>query len=152
MNRTRTAVLEDGGNPVSDTVVVDYYAILNLPANVDLAGVENAYARISDELALMTEVDDACTEALQRVNEAYSVLSRPDLRRKYDRVYFAADHAAAEHKWRAFVRRRAVMQWALIGGLSLVVIAQAAVLAYLGGLPVGSFLSTIFGTIVPGGG
>jgi hypothetical protein len=137
---------------VSHSAVVDYYAILNLPATVDLAGVENAYARISDELALMTEVDAACSEALQRVNEAYSVLSRPELRRKYDRVYFAADHAAAEHKWRSIVRRRVAAQWLLIGSLSLVVIFQAAVLAYLGGLPVGSFLSTIFGTIIPGGG
>jgi len=35
---------------VSDAKLIDYYAVLNLPPKSDLSGVENAYARLSDDL------------------------------------------------------------------------------------------------------
>jgi curved DNA-binding protein CbpA len=73
------------------TKVVNYYAMLNLPPTADLVGVENAYARLSDEFAGRMEFDDTAVDGLRRLNEAYSVLSKPDLRREYDRVFLAAE-------------------------------------------------------------
>ena len=89
-----------------DRTIADYYSVLNLPPHADLAGVENAYARLSDELAHMGEMDDACAEALQRLNEAYAVLSRPELRREYDSIFLAAERASEARQWRAMVRKR----------------------------------------------
>lgn len=112
--------------------LVDYYAVLNLPPRADLSGIENAYARLSDELALRSAVDDTCQQALERVNEAYGVLSKPELRRIYDREFFSAEIAAAEREQRASERRRAIASGAIIGALGLIVVAQAVTLLYIG--------------------
>lgn len=117
---------------MAEVRLVDYYSVLNLPHTADLTGVENAYARISDELAQLTEVDDECREALERVNEAYAVLSKPELRRGYDAVFLAKEREAEQRKWAATVRRRVWVQRAIIAALGLVVVAQAGVLVYIG--------------------
>ena len=117
---------------MTDVPLVDYYAILNLPPRADLVGIENAYARLSDDLAVRGHVDDTVDVALERLNEAYSVLSKPELRRVYDRAFFANEIAAAERAARADMRRRNLVAGALVGGLCLIVVAQAAVLVYLG--------------------
>jgi curved DNA-binding protein CbpA len=111
---------------------VDYYAILNLPPRADLSGIENAYARLSDDLAIRAAVDDTCQPALERVNEAYGVLSKPELRRVYDREFFSAEIAATERHERAIERRRALASGVLIGALGLIVVAQAIALVYIG--------------------
>ncbi|MCC6382981.1 MAG: DnaJ domain-containing protein [Dehalococcoidia bacterium] len=136
---------------MADASVIDYYAVLHVPFDADLAGVENAYARLSDEFATMTDVDETCTEALQRLNEAYSVLSRPELRREYDAVLFARQRADLNRQIRAFHRRRVLMQWTIVGALLLVVVAQAAALVYLGHDQIGDFLAPVLGPLVPGG-
>jgi curved DNA-binding protein CbpA len=117
---------------VSDAPLVDYYSILNLPPRADLVGIENAYARLSDDLAVRGHVDDTVEVALERLNEAYSVLSKPELRRVYDRAFFAKEIADDERAARAATRRRNLVAGALVGALCLVVFAQAAVLVYLG--------------------
>lgn len=116
---------------MAEASVVDYYATLNLPTHADLMGVENAYARLSSELAELGELDEGATEALRRLNEAYSVLSRPELRREYDRVYLAAERAQEARELEALLRRRSMIQWVIVGALSAVVLSQVGVLLYL---------------------
>ncbi|MCC7365269.1 MAG: DnaJ domain-containing protein [Dehalococcoidia bacterium] len=117
---------------MAEATLVDYYAALNLPHNADLTGIENAYARLSDELAVMGEIDEGCREALQRINEAYGVLSKPELRRSYDAVFLAEERADQEHQVVLAMRRRLIAQRLIVAALGLIVAAQAAGLAYLG--------------------
>lgn len=112
--------------------LIDYYGILNLPPRADLMGVENAYARISDDLAKQMAVDENSKEALNRANEAYSVLSKPELRREYDRVFFSREIAASQKAEEAALRRKLMKERILIGALVLVVAGQGAILAYVG--------------------
>ncbi len=112
--------------------LIDYYGVLNLPPRADLMGVENAYARISDDLARQIAVDEGSKQALVRVNEAYSVLSKPELRREYDRVFFSREIAASQKAQEAALRRKMVKERILIGALVLIVAGQAAMLAYVG--------------------
>lgn len=112
--------------------LIDYYGILNLPPRADLMGVENAYARISDDLAKQIAVDENSKEALNRANEAYSVLSKPELRREYDRVFFSREIAASQKADEAALRRKLMKERILIGALVLVVAGQGAILAYVG--------------------
>ena len=117
---------------MAEPALIDYYAILSLPSHADLMGVENAYARISDELARRMDVDETCKEALLRVNEAYSVLSRPELRREYDRAFFAKEIAEAERRWSRAERRRALASKLTLSLLAGIIVVQAAVLIYFG--------------------
>jgi curved DNA-binding protein CbpA len=112
--------------------IVDYYAVMNLPYDADLTGVENAYARLSDELALLGSVDNGASEALKRLNEAYSVLSRPERRRKYDDVFLAEYQRQKVRAERRAQRRTELMQWAIISAVGLVLALQTAALAYIG--------------------
>jgi curved DNA-binding protein CbpA len=117
---------------VAEANLIDYYAILSLPPRADLMGIENAYARLSDDLARQTEVDETSKEALVRLNEAYSVLSRPELRRDYDRAFFRRELDSLERQERWAHRRRMLAEKTLLGALVSIVAAQAGVLLYLG--------------------
>mgnify|MGYP005835064295 FL=1 len=117
---------------MAESRLVDYYSILNLPPKADLAGIEAAYARLSDDLMRQAEYDDSAREAMQRLNEAYAVLSKPDLRREYDRAFFRTELERLERETRAIERRRAIASSVLVGALGLVVAVQAAALLYLG--------------------
>lgn len=111
--------------------MVDYYAILNLPPTADLTGIDNAYARLSAELAERSEVDETSVNALQRVNEAYAVLSKPNLRIEYDSIFFKAEIDRQEQMAESADRRRRLMGNMIVGALVLLVAAEAAGLAYL---------------------
>lgn len=128
---------------MANAQLIDYYAILNLPPKADLSGVENAYARLSDELVRRSAVDETCHEALRRVNEAYAVLSKPELRRAYDKELFKDEFAALERERRATERRKAIASFLLIGALSLVVIVQAVALVYLGHDELAAFIGAL---------
>lgn len=117
---------------MADAALIDYYAILNLPPRADLPGVENAYARLSDELARRMEIDETSADALKRVNEAYSILSRPELRREYDRAFFAKEIAEAERLWHRAERRRLLAGRLMMAALIGIIGVQAAVLVYIG--------------------
>lgn len=117
---------------MAEAAIVNYYSILNLPPRADLAGIENAYARISDELAMRAAVDETCELALHKVNEAYSVLSKPELRRVYDQMFFSKELAAAERARKAVERRRTWSARLLVGALVLMVVVQASALLYNG--------------------
>lgn len=135
---------------MAGATLVDYYAVLNLPHDADLNGIENAYARLSDELALGTDLDEGYGEALKKVNEAYGVLSKPDLRRRYDSVFLAREREWAAREAQRLLRRRLFVQRIIVGALSLIVLAQAAGLAYLGREQVTAVLSFVLGPLFPG--
>ena len=126
---------------MAEKKLVDYYGVLRVPAGAELTGIEAAYARLSNEFALRMEVDETSGEALRRLNEAYSVLSHPELRRQYDSVFFATDIAREEADLKRAQRRQKLTQWLLVGALGLVVLAQAAALLYVGR----GEISSIFG-------
>jgi curved DNA-binding protein CbpA len=117
---------------VAEAKLVDYYAILNLPPRADLQGIENAYARLSDELAHRMEMDETSGAALRRLNEAYGVLSRPELRREYDGVYFARERETAERRKITRERRREGARRVLVYALGAVVAIQAVSLVVIG--------------------
>ncbi|MGI8423828.1 MAG: J domain-containing protein [Chloroflexota bacterium] len=129
--------------------IIDYYAILNVPPTADLAGIESAYARLSDELAVNLREDELGAGVLGRLNEAYSVLSRPVVRRDYDRVYFSREIERESSRLRADERRRGAFRGLLIGGLLLIVAVQGAALAYLGRAELGDAAEVVFGPLMP---
>jgi len=128
---------------VAEGKLIDYYAVLNLPPKADLSGIENAYARLSDDLVKQGDHDETYREAMQKVNEAYAVLSKPELRRDYDRAFFRAELDRIEREARAIQRRRTMAGNALIGGLAVIVTVQAGALIYLGGDAVTGLFSAI---------
>lgn len=130
--------------------IIDYYAILNLPSTADLNGIENAYARLSDELAMSMTEDTLGGEALARLNEAYSVLSRPTLRRDYDKVYFSREIQWERALKSADARRRGLLRHVLTAGLVVVIAVQGAALAYIGREEVADAALTVFGPLLPG--
>jgi hypothetical protein len=129
--------------------LVDYYAILAVPPDADLIGIENAYARISSELVAAMEHDETAAVALQRVNEAYAVLSNPETRRVYDQAFFAAEIAAEQRRIAAELRRQRIVQGLLAGVVVAIVVVQSAALAALNWDRVAPVLRAIFGPIVP---
>ena len=129
--------------------IIDYYAILNLPPTADLTGIENAYARLSDELAMSMTEDARGGEALARLNEAYAVLSRPPLRRDYDKVYFSREIQRERARKSAEARRRGFVRQVLMAGLILVIAVQGAALAYIGREEVASAAGTVLGPLLP---
>jgi DnaJ-class molecular chaperone len=130
---------------VSEANLMDYYAVLNLPARADLSGIENAYARLSDDLMKQSEDDESYRDAMQKLNEAYAVLSKPELRRDYDRAFFKGELERVEKEAKAAARRRNAAGNLLVGALGLIVAVQAVGLLYLGGDAVTGLPGAIFG-------
>lgn len=118
---------------MSEAKLMDYYAVLSLPPRADLAGIENAYARLSDDLMKQSNEDESYGSAMQKLNEAYAVLSKPELRREYDRAFFRGELDRIEREERAARRRKNMAGNALVAALAVVVAAQAGALIYLGG-------------------
>ncbi|MGH2609433.1 MAG: J domain-containing protein [Tepidiformaceae bacterium] len=134
---------------MAEPKLVDYYAILNLPPRADLQGVENAYARLSDELAHRMDVDETSGGALLRVNEAYGVLSRPELRREYDSVYFAHERQVAEKRRLARERRREGARRVLVYALGVVVAVQMLSLVMIGRGEIVDFAQAAMSPLLP---
>ena len=130
---------------MAEAKLMDYYAVLNLPPRADLSGIETAYARLSDDLMKQSEHDDTFRDAMQRLNEAYAVLSKPELRRDYDRAFFKGELERLEKEARAIRRRRNLAGNLLVAGLGLVVAVQAGALFYLGGDAVTGLFRAVFG-------
>lgn len=130
--------------------VIDYYAILAVPPNADLAGIETAYARLADELVTQSHHDDTSKQALDLLNEAYSVLSAADSRREYDQVLFQTEFAVLEQRRAAEERRRWLARALVTGSLAAIVIAQAALLAYIGRDYLGDAFDLVLGPLIPG--
>jgi curved DNA-binding protein CbpA len=132
---------------VAEAKLMDYYAVLNLPPRADLSGIENAYARLSDDLMKQSDDDETYRDGMQKLNEAYAVLSKPELRRDYDRAFFKGELERLEREARAAQRRRNLAGNVLVGALGLVVVAQAGALVWLGGDAVMGLPGAIFGKL-----
>ena len=130
---------------MSQRRIVDYYAVLNIPPTADLTGIENAYARLSDELARQIPEDETAAVALKRLNEAFMVLSRPEHRREYDKLYFSKEIAEYQAAQSAARRRQTIVSGVLVGSLLLIVAVQSFALAYLGREYVASAVESISG-------
>jgi curved DNA-binding protein CbpA len=135
---------------VAEPKLVDYYAILNLPPRADLQGIENAYARLSDELAIRMDVDETSGVALRRLNEAYSVLSRPELRREYDKVYFSREREIAERKAANRVRRREMMRKTLVYALGAIVAIQTVSVVFVARGEIADVAQAAVSPLLPG--
>ena len=132
---------------MAEAKLMDYYAVLNLPPRADLSGIENAYARLSDDLMKQSDDDDTYRDAMQKLNEAYAVLSKPELRREYDRAFFKGELERLEKEARAAQRRKNLAGNVLVAALGLVVVAQAGALIWLGGDAVWGLPGAIFGKL-----
>lgn len=132
---------------MAEAKLMDYYAVLNLPPRADLSGIENAYARLSDDLMKQSEDDESYRDAMQKLNEAYAVLSKPELRRDYDRAFFKGELERIEKEARAAQRRRNAAGNVLVAALAAIVALQAVGLMYLGGNAVTGLPDAIFGSL-----
>ena len=113
-----------------DPKLINYYSVLNLPPDADLVGVENAYARLSEDLVTRMDVDEGSAAALRGLNEAYSVLSKPDLRREYDRVLFVKERADLEARLKAEMRKRVMVGRVIVATLVLMTLVEGAGVFY----------------------
>lgn len=116
---------------MAEAKIVDYYSILNLPPTADLIGIDNAYARLSAELADRSDVDETSVDALGKLNEAYAVLSKPNLRIEYDSVFFKTEIERQRRLAELADRRRRLTGNLIVSALALLVAGEAAGLAYL---------------------
>ena len=132
---------------MAEAKLMDYYAVLNLPPRADLSGIENAYARLSDDLMKQSEDDETYRDTMQKLNEAYAVLSKPELRREYDRAFFKGELERLEKEARAAQRRRNAAGNLLVAALGGIVAVQAIGLLYLGGDAVTGLPGAIFGSL-----
>src|ERR687888_247334 len=63
----------------------DYYEVLGVPRTADADALQAAYRRLARANHPDVNKDPAAEERFKEINEAYHVLSDPDLRRRYDR-------------------------------------------------------------------
>ena len=70
----------------TDQSSIDYYQILHLHAEADAAMVDQAYWHLARIYNAAIRTDSSAKGRLEELNEAYSVLRSPGLRRKYDQV------------------------------------------------------------------
>src|ERR1051325_5694741 len=71
----------------------DYYEVLGVPRDVDAATLKRAYRELALKYHPDQNPNNPDAEAhFKEVSEAYTVLSDPDSRSKYDRGGFGAFH------------------------------------------------------------
>ncbi len=63
----------------------DYYEVLGVPRTAGADELQNAYRRLARANHPDVNKDPSAEERFKEINEAYHVLSDPDLRRRYDR-------------------------------------------------------------------
>lgn len=72
---------------------LDYYAVLEVSPDADIAAIRNAYRRLA-RLYHPDVVETGSVERMQQLNAAYQVLSDPERRRVYDAQRLAARRPA----------------------------------------------------------
>ena len=80
----------------------DYYEVLGVPRNADADELQQAYRRLARDNHPDINRDPAAEERFKDVNEAYHVLSDPQLRARYDR--FGEDFRQVPDDWDQRVR------------------------------------------------
>ncbi|MFQ5381056.1 MAG: hypothetical protein ACE5EF_05480 [Dehalococcoidia bacterium] len=129
----------------------DFYAVLNIPRTVGLPGLQNAYARLSDDLAGRMGSDPTARDELIRLNRAFGVLGNADLREQYDSKRFADDYESSEEEIEREERRGRLLSNLLFGALVLVVGAQIAVIGYFGRTELADAVQWVADTFIPTG-
>ncbi len=130
--------------------IVDYYAVLAIPPNADLIGIEAAYTRLSDELVRRSNVDETANTALDRLNEAYDVLANPETRRQYDGVLFQTEIEILRRQQEKEDRRRWLVRASIFAALTSIVVLQSVVLLWLGWDYIDSAVASVMGPLWPG--
>jgi DnaJ-class molecular chaperone len=129
----------------------DYYALLNVPRNVGMPGLQTAYARLSADLATRMSVDPTARDQLIRLNRAFGVLGNSDLRKAYDAKHFSDEIAEEERAMEAEVAKSQTASNFLFGALLLIVGVQVAVVSYIGRGEFGGFFESLMDLVTPGG-
>ena len=80
----------------------DYYEVLGVPRNADADELQQAYRKLARDNHPDINRDPAAEERFKEVNEAYHVLSDPQLRARYDR--FGEDFRQVPEDWEQRVR------------------------------------------------
>ena len=80
----------------------DYYEVLGVPRNADADELQQAYRKLARDNHPDINRDPAAEERFKEVNEAYHVLSDPQLRARYDR--FGEDFRQVPEDWEERVR------------------------------------------------
>jgi curved DNA-binding protein len=83
-------------------VARDYYEVLGVPRNADADSLQQAYRKLARDNHPDINRDPAAEERFKEVNEAYHVLSDPQLRARYDR--FGEDFRQVPEDWEQRVR------------------------------------------------
>jgi curved DNA-binding protein CbpA len=135
---------------VANPRIVDYYAVLAIPPNADLVGIEAAYTRLSDELVRRSQADETANAALDRLNEAYDVLANPETRRQYDGVLFQTEIEILRRQQEREDRRRWLIRASIFAALTSIVVLQSAVLLWLGWDYIDSAVASVMGPLWPG--
>ena len=86
--------------------MTDYYNVLGLPRTADDKAVRQAYRKLARQFHPdVNHEDSASEEKFKAINEAYSVLSDPDKRRRYNRYGDDWEHADRIEEAQARARR-----------------------------------------------
>jgi len=75
----------------------DYYEVLGVSRDADRDEVQQAYRRLARKNHPDVNKDPGAEERFKEINEAYSVLSDPELRKRYDR--FGEDFRRVPEDW-----------------------------------------------------
>ena len=87
---------------MSDDGKLDYYEILQVSANAEPDTIHRIY-RCWRSVFIPTTRRAATPDRFHQIHEAYTVLSDPERRAKYDVAY----HQLRQDRWRLVVERRA---------------------------------------------
>src|ERR1700712_5590529 len=75
----------------------DFYEVLGVSRDADRDQVQQAYRRLARQNHPDVNKDPGAEERFKQINEAYSVLSDQDLRKRYDR--FGEDFRRVPQDW-----------------------------------------------------
>ena len=92
--------------------MTDYYNVLGLPRTADDKAVRQAYRKLARQYHPDVNHDDSASEEkFKAINEAYSVLSDPDKRRRYNRYGDDWEHSGRIEEAEARARRGGGFGW-----------------------------------------
>lgn len=74
------------GNPIETDAFKDYYQILHLHPDADAVMVDQAYWHLARLYNAAIPIDATVRTKLEELNEAYSVLRAPEVRKEYDKI------------------------------------------------------------------
>ena len=92
--------------------MADYYGVLGVPRGANEKVIRQAYRKLARQHHPDVNGEAASDERFKSINEAYSVLSDPDKRRRYDRHGDNWEHSDRIEQEQARSRQRGGFHWA----------------------------------------